>query len=118
MPDVAALIREHHTDLQAWLRNGDPTAYERFLARHDSTFVLISTDGEILRLPELQAALAGAGGNAPDLTIEITDVEHVTSEVARFVETHHTHRARTTRIVTAIVRDGTWLAVQETSAAA
>lgn len=115
MVDTTALVRAHHEDLQAWLRDGEPAAYKRFLGRHAATFVLVSTAGETLRLPELRSALDGAGGSAGDLSIEITDVEQVTAEVVRFVETHQTNGSRTTRIVTAVVRDGAWLAVQETS---
>lgn len=115
MTDTTAQIRAHHADLQAWLRDGEPAAYARFLARHASTFVLVDTGGEILRLRELRSALDGAGGSARDLIIEVADVEHVTSEVVRFVETHHTPQAQTKRIVTAVIRDEEWLAVHETS---
>ncbi|MGY4719856.1 nuclear transport factor 2 family protein [Naumannella cuiyingiana] len=121
-PDQRArdLLIEHHRLLQAWLTRADRTSLEAFLAAHSPDFRLQTLDGRELELAGLAAELDRAGGVAPELMIEISEVEVLDDAEASlrvlFLERHRTPGSSVARRVDATLRDGRWRQVIESPA--
>ncbi|MTE17673.1 hypothetical protein F0L17_00705 [Streptomyces sp. TRM43335] len=101
--------------MAAWLRDGKAESLDAFLGAHHESFALVTTDGAILDLETLRELLRGAGGSRPGLSIQIEDVTSITPEVHRFLERHLMDGSVVDeRVVTAVMKDGAVLSVQET----
>jgi len=117
---VAEEVRRQHDILATWLGTDcDADVLDRFRAAHDDAFTMVTTEGAVLGLGELFAALEGARNAQPGLVIDVDRIEIVTSAgnltVVRFTETHRVDGRVTERVVTAVLRDLRWLHVHETS---
>ncbi|PBC87040.1 MULTISPECIES: hypothetical protein [unclassified Streptomyces] len=109
-------LARHHDHLTAWLRDGDAESLNAFLGAHHASFVLVTTEGALLGLEALRESLRSAGGSQPGLSIQVEDVTRITPEVYRFQE-HHIVDGSVVglRVVTAVMKDGLLLSVQETA---
>ncbi|MGW6270118.1 MULTISPECIES: hypothetical protein [unclassified Streptomyces] len=112
----ADFFARHHDQLTAWLRDAEAPSLDIFLRAHHESFALVTTDGAILDLGTLRESLSGAGGSRPGLSIQVEDVTTITPEVYRFLERHLVDGAVVgVRVVTAVLRGGLLLGVQETA---
>lgn len=115
MDHVYRLIISHHEHLANWLREGNLDSLGAFLEAHDPAFSLVTTDGEIVKLSALSSGLDRAGGSRPGLKIIISGMTHLVPGVCRFLEQHEVDGDIVDlRVVTAVLRDGRMLGVQET----
>ncbi|MGY5132612.1 hypothetical protein ACWGJW_09405 [Streptomyces nigrescens] len=109
-------LARHHDQLTAWLRDGEAESLNAFLDAHHESFVLVTTDGAILDLETLGESLRSAGGSQPGLSIQVEEVTSITPEVYRFLERHIVDGSVVgVRAVTAVMKDGLLLSVQETA---
>ncbi|MEU6332477.1 hypothetical protein ABZ851_35265 [Streptomyces sp. NPDC047049] len=109
-------LARHHDQLAAWLRDGEAESLSAFLGAHHESFVLVATDGTLLGLETLRESLRSAGGTQPGLSIQVEDVTSITPEVYRFQERHIVDGSVVgVRVVTAVMKDGLLLSVQETA---
>ena len=110
------LMVSHHDHLADWLSEGKPGSFQAFLDAHDPDFSLVTVPGELLDLAALRSGLSRGGGSRPGLRIRISDMTHLIPGVCQFLEQHEVdNRVVDTRVVTAVVRDGRVLGLQETA---
>lgn len=115
-------VERLHDLLAGWIGAGAPVL-EEFLAAQTDDFSLVTVDGQVLDLPTLRAALAGAGGADPGLRIVISEVETVAelgdAVLIRFLETHRGGGSASARRVSAVLQgpELRWRHVHETPVA-
>ncbi|MEU7897530.1 DUF4440 domain-containing protein [Nonomuraea sp. NPDC049152] len=110
--DCRAEIVRHHEIIESWLTGRAPQPeLDVFAGAHTTDFAYTTPEGQTLRMPHLLAVIEPAHGAAPDLAIEILDVEVVASAdtvvVATYEEHHHGPDPRRRRATVVFVRDTT-----------
>ncbi|MGV9409413.1 hypothetical protein ACWDOP_05815 [Nocardia sp. NPDC003693] len=123
-PDIAAVVRDLHTDLAAWLGSAaDIEVFERFAAAQHPEFTMVGVDGVVAVRDALLSGLRRARNAVPGLRIDTDEVVVLTragnAVVVRFRETHRVSAAATARWVTAVLVDDSggyrWHSVHETA---
>lgn len=123
-----AEIQRQHRFLQDWFTGALPRtteAFAPFAASIPPDFTFIDTSGARTSQQELFDQADSAHGTAPGLVILINEVSIIAAHgpliIADFTEVHITADARTTRLVTAVLRHDpatpgglAWLHLQET----
>ncbi|PSK99000.1 hypothetical protein CLV63_104224 [Murinocardiopsis flavida] len=124
-----AEIRRQHRFLQDWFAGTLPRTAEAFAPFAASTppdFTFIDTSAARTSRPELLRQVESAHGAVPGLVIEVSEVSLIAAAgplvIAGFTEVHVTADARTTRLVTAVLRHDpaapgglAWLHLHETA---
>lgn len=124
---IVGEVRVQHEDLARWLDAPEAAdALAAFTGQLHADFSMVALDGAVVSRAPLVTGLAGAGGSAPGLTIDITDIDvlHRSADcaVVRFTEVHHRPEGPAERRTTALLvpdpqaRNGLrWRTVHETT---
>jgi hypothetical protein len=86
-----AHIGDLHRTIADWLTGRaprSPEAFAPFEEAHAHAFTMVTPEGVLVRRDELLPGFKNAHGSAPELTIEISDVEVVHADAASVVATY------------------------------